>query len=354
MVINCLLSKGLKYNQANQTFLQWRDSKVVYGLHFQSKEEADLFSQTMKVAVDTLNRLAGISSSSNSSTSSTSSSNNNNTTATNGNGNAHTNMNTNNMNADNISLGKRSISSEYNQSIYDETEIRPNYATSNGIINHHNNNNNNSSNGIYNGITAVNAANSNLNGSNTNVRLSKQNSITSPPLSTSSSSSSSSSSSTNGLSISINNQNGSNSNLNGNLIYPSNMVNHNRQSSDFNASNGSNANQFYVQQQQQQQQQNVQVPLYQSSPIPAPPPPPPPMGSLFTANGLPQQQFNHNHLQNNMNNNNNSDNYSQKIYDVIPETNTYMPGNSNGMSQNVCRDLKVLLFVFWGSCKIVA
>ena len=72
VVINCLLSKGLKYNQANQTFLQWRDSKVVYGLHFQSKEEADIFSQTMKVAVDNLNRLAGISSS-NSSTSSTSS-----------------------------------------------------------------------------------------------------------------------------------------------------------------------------------------------------------------------------------------------------------------------------------------
>ncbi len=74
VVINCLLTKGLKYNQANQTFLQWRDSKVVYGLHFATKDEADIFTQTMKVAVDNLNRLAGISSS-NSSTSSTSSSN---------------------------------------------------------------------------------------------------------------------------------------------------------------------------------------------------------------------------------------------------------------------------------------
>jgi hypothetical protein len=137
VVINCLLTKGLKYNQANQTFLQWRDSKVVYGLHFATKDEADIFSQTMKVAVDNLNRLAGISST-NSSTSSTSSSNTGMGLAKNlygfvlivlkslfvnnfslflikGNGMS---------NGDNISLGKRSISSDYNQSIYDETEIR--------------------------------------------------------------------------------------------------------------------------------------------------------------------------------------------------------------------------------------
>jgi enabled protein len=58
VVINCLLAKGLKYNQANQTFLQWRDAKQVYGLHFQSKEEADVFAQTLKMAVDNLNRMA--------------------------------------------------------------------------------------------------------------------------------------------------------------------------------------------------------------------------------------------------------------------------------------------------------
>lgn len=57
VVINCVLSKGIKY-QANQTFLQWRDAKQVYGLHFQSKDEADLFAQTMKAAVETLSRIA--------------------------------------------------------------------------------------------------------------------------------------------------------------------------------------------------------------------------------------------------------------------------------------------------------
>lgn len=56
VVINCVLTKGIKY-QANQTFLQWRDAKQVYGLHFQSKDEADLFAQTMKNAVENLNRL---------------------------------------------------------------------------------------------------------------------------------------------------------------------------------------------------------------------------------------------------------------------------------------------------------
>ena len=60
VVINCVLTKGIKY-QANQTFLQWRDAKQVYGLHFQSKDEADLFAQTMKTAVENLNRLVNLS-----------------------------------------------------------------------------------------------------------------------------------------------------------------------------------------------------------------------------------------------------------------------------------------------------
>jgi hypothetical protein len=60
VVINCMLVKGLKYNQANPTFLQWRDvnAKQVYGLNFQSKEEADAFAQILKLAVDNLNRIA--------------------------------------------------------------------------------------------------------------------------------------------------------------------------------------------------------------------------------------------------------------------------------------------------------
>ena len=292
VVINCLLSKGLKYNQANQTFLQWRDSKQVYGLHFQSKEEADLFSQTMKLAVDNLNRLAGVSSNSTSTSSSTSSG-----------------ININGNNADNISLGKRSISSDYNQSIYDENENRQAFNLMNGNTNgiHHNN----SSNGLYNG---------NQNG----VRLQQQqqSQVTSPPLSTSSSSSSSSSS--NGL-------------VNGTNGYPQNLAHH-RQSSDYNNANGNN--QYYMQQQQQQQsvmqqqlQQNVHQNMYQSSPIPPPPPPPPP-GSLFSVS----QSYNGGNSQN-------SDNYSQKIYDVIPDSNSYTPSQNN-MVQNVIICFVYLFFLF--------
>jgi enabled protein len=58
VVINSTILKGLKYNQANQTFLQWRDKQVVYGLNFPSKEEADAFAHVVKLAVDNLNRLA--------------------------------------------------------------------------------------------------------------------------------------------------------------------------------------------------------------------------------------------------------------------------------------------------------
>ena len=51
-----MLIKGLKYNQANLTFLQWRDSKQVYGLNFQNKEDAETFTQMLKQSVDNLNR----------------------------------------------------------------------------------------------------------------------------------------------------------------------------------------------------------------------------------------------------------------------------------------------------------
>lgn len=58
VVINCSLAKGLKYNQANQTFLQWRDAKQVYGLNFQTKDEADAFTSALKLAVEHLSKLA--------------------------------------------------------------------------------------------------------------------------------------------------------------------------------------------------------------------------------------------------------------------------------------------------------
>ncbi|OQV12129.1 putative Protein enabled-like protein [Hypsibius exemplaris] len=58
VVINCAIPKGLKYNQATPTFHQWRDQRQVYGLNFQSKDEADAFAQAMADAVSTLNALA--------------------------------------------------------------------------------------------------------------------------------------------------------------------------------------------------------------------------------------------------------------------------------------------------------
>lgn len=54
VVINCVILKGLKYNQATQTFHQWRDNKQVYGLNFSSKEDADSFARAMLHALDVL------------------------------------------------------------------------------------------------------------------------------------------------------------------------------------------------------------------------------------------------------------------------------------------------------------
>ncbi|XP_039280088.1 protein enabled isoform X6 [Nilaparvata lugens] len=54
VVINCVIIKGLKYNQATQTFHQWRDNKQVYGLNFSSKEDADGFARAMLHALEVL------------------------------------------------------------------------------------------------------------------------------------------------------------------------------------------------------------------------------------------------------------------------------------------------------------
>ncbi|XP_076355396.1 uncharacterized protein LOC143249439 isoform X1 [Tachypleus tridentatus] len=56
VVINCSIMKGLKYNQATATFLQWRDSRQVYGLNFSSKEEAETFSVALQRALEKLNQ----------------------------------------------------------------------------------------------------------------------------------------------------------------------------------------------------------------------------------------------------------------------------------------------------------
>ena len=42
VMINRAVPKGLKYNQATQTFHQWRDARQVYGLNFGSKEDASV------------------------------------------------------------------------------------------------------------------------------------------------------------------------------------------------------------------------------------------------------------------------------------------------------------------------
>lgn len=52
VVINCVILKSLKYNQATATFHQWRDNKQVYGLNFSSKEDADAFAHAMLYAVE--------------------------------------------------------------------------------------------------------------------------------------------------------------------------------------------------------------------------------------------------------------------------------------------------------------
>lgn len=57
MVINCAIPKGLKYNQATQTFHQWRDARQVYGLNFGSKEDANVFASAMMHALEVLNSL---------------------------------------------------------------------------------------------------------------------------------------------------------------------------------------------------------------------------------------------------------------------------------------------------------
>uniref|UniRef100_UPI00358E34AC ena/VASP-like protein isoform X2 n=1 Tax=Myxine glutinosa TaxID=7769 RepID=UPI00358E34AC len=55
VVINSLIAKGLKYNQATPTFHQWRDARQVYGLNFGSKEDANVFSAAMAHTQEVLN-----------------------------------------------------------------------------------------------------------------------------------------------------------------------------------------------------------------------------------------------------------------------------------------------------------
>ncbi|XP_026225366.1 vasodilator-stimulated phosphoprotein isoform X2 [Anabas testudineus] len=57
VVINCPITRGLKYNQATPNFHQWRDARQVWGLNFGSKEDATLFANGMAHALDVLNSM---------------------------------------------------------------------------------------------------------------------------------------------------------------------------------------------------------------------------------------------------------------------------------------------------------
>lgn len=58
VVINCAISRGLKYNQTTATFHQWRDQRQVYGLNFVSSEDADTFAASMLRAVESVGNVS--------------------------------------------------------------------------------------------------------------------------------------------------------------------------------------------------------------------------------------------------------------------------------------------------------
>eukprot|EP00111_Clytia_hemisphaerica_P005118 TCONS_00014740-protein len=55
VVLNCGIGKNLRYNKATPTFHQWRDQRQVYGLNFQSADDAVVFSEAVMAAVDDIN-----------------------------------------------------------------------------------------------------------------------------------------------------------------------------------------------------------------------------------------------------------------------------------------------------------
>ena len=57
VVLNCPITRTVRYNQATPTFHQWKDNKQVYGLNFASREDADSFANAMLNAVEHLTSL---------------------------------------------------------------------------------------------------------------------------------------------------------------------------------------------------------------------------------------------------------------------------------------------------------
>ena len=55
VTLNSMITSSLRYNQATETFHQWRDADdVIYGLNFVSREDADTFAQSMLHALEAI------------------------------------------------------------------------------------------------------------------------------------------------------------------------------------------------------------------------------------------------------------------------------------------------------------
>nr|XP_022300974.1 uncharacterized protein LOC111109183 [Crassostrea virginica] len=54
VTINCVISRGTKYDEATPTFLQLRDNRVVYGLNFANEMDAKGFAMAMATVLDTM------------------------------------------------------------------------------------------------------------------------------------------------------------------------------------------------------------------------------------------------------------------------------------------------------------
>merc|ERR1712126_367147 len=55
VIISSSVEKGMRYNEATANFHQWRDKKVVYGLHFVNNDEAEMFGSVMRTSLEVLN-----------------------------------------------------------------------------------------------------------------------------------------------------------------------------------------------------------------------------------------------------------------------------------------------------------
>jgi hypothetical protein len=54
VVINSNVTKDTQYTRASETFHQWSDSRLIYGLNFGTKEEAETFGSGFESIVQRL------------------------------------------------------------------------------------------------------------------------------------------------------------------------------------------------------------------------------------------------------------------------------------------------------------